>query len=44
MRQEISLSFGNAVGENCERMTTWRAGQRERHGFAVESGDRTGMA
>jgi len=34
----------NAVGENAERMTAWRAGRRERHGFAMESGDRTGMA
>jgi len=24
--------------------TTWRAGRRERHGFAMESGDRPGMA
>jgi len=32
------------VRENCERTTTWRAGRHERHGFAVESGDRTGMA
>ena len=24
--------------------TTWRAGRRERHGFAVESGDRPAVA
>jgi len=33
-----------AVGENCERMTTWLAGRREHWRAAAVSGDRTGMA
>jgi len=30
--------------KNCELTTTWRAGRRERHGFAMVSGDRPGVA
>ena len=31
-------------GNTLSGQTTWRAGRRERHGFAMESGDRPGMA
>jgi hypothetical protein len=34
----------NAVGENIELTTTWRAGRREHWRAAAVSGDRTGMA